>query len=72
MDKATYLLEFEDNGQDKEYKVEAICNDTVYAKKSERDHLPDFYYLVLWKDYLEEENTWETTLAIHHLQKLLP
>lgn len=32
----------------KEYKVEAICNSEVYTKKSDSGHhLPDLYYLIL-------------------------
>ena len=48
-----------DAGDSKEYKVETICDSAVYTIKSESGHLPGFYYLVAWKGYLEEENTWE-------------
>ena len=41
------------------YKVETIQDSVVYAKKADR-HLPGLYYLVAWKSYLEEENTWES------------
>lgn len=43
-------------GNNKKYNVKAICNNAVYAKKVDR-HLPGLYYLVIWKSYLEEENT---------------
>ena len=43
-------------GDNKEYKVEAIQDSTVYVKKAD-GHLPGLYYLVLWKKYPEEENT---------------
>ena len=33
--------------------------------------MPGFYYLILWKDYLEEKNTWEPALVVIHLQKLI-
>ena len=33
--------------------------------------MPDLYYLVLWKSYLEEENTWEPSSVVIHLQKLI-
>ena len=39
-----------------EYKVEAICDNDVYARES-AGHLPGLYYLVSWKSYPEEENT---------------
>ena len=54
-----------------EYKVEAIRNSAVYANKSESGHLPGLYYLVAWKGYPEEENTWELSSAVQHLKKLI-
>ncbi len=33
--------------------------------------MPGFYYLVLWKGYPEDENTWEPSLAVIHLRKLI-
>ena len=44
------------NENSKEYKVEAIRDSAVYAKKLE-GHLPGLYYLVACKGYPEEENT---------------
>ena len=55
-------LEFE-TGDDKRYKVDGIWELVVYDKES-AGQLPEFYYLVLWKGYPEEENTWQPTLAI--------
>ena len=46
------------------YKVEAIRDSAVYARESESGHLPGLYYLVSWKGYLEEENTWEPASAV--------
>lgn len=58
-DKAIFWLEFESNGKanGNKYKVENFLNDTVYIKDSEtKSYLPGFYYLVLWKKYLEKKN----------------
>ena len=44
------------NKDNKEYKVEAIWDNIVYANKSE-SHLLGLYYLVTWKYYFEEKNT---------------
>ena len=55
-----------------EYKVEAIRDSAVYARESESGHnLPGLYYLVSWKGYPKEENTWEPALAVQHLRKLI-
>ena len=48
------VSEFEP-GDNKKYKVEAIQDNAVYAKKTNR-HLPRLYYLVAWKGYSEEKN----------------
>ena len=62
-------FEFE-AGDNKEYEVDGIWDSTVYARES-AGQLPGLYYLVSWKGYPKEENTWEPTLAIQHLQKLI-
>ena len=54
-----------------EYEVGAIWNSAVYARESESGHLSGFYYLVSWKRYLEEENTWESASVVQHLRKLI-
>lgn len=46
------------------YIIESIRNSTVYARKLKSGHLPSIYYLISWKDYLEEKNIWKPTLAI--------
>ncbi len=66
----TSKLEFESDGNGEEYEFEAICDNAVYARESE-GYLPGFYYLVLWKSYLEEENTWELASVVLHFHKLI-
>ena len=59
------------NGNDsKEYKIKVIWNSMVYARESE-GHLPRLYYLVEWKGYPKEKNTWEPVLAIQYIRKLI-
>ena len=55
-----------DVGKEEEgkYKMEAIWDSAVYARESKSGHLPGLYYLVSWKGYLEEENTWEPASAV--------
>ena len=65
---ATELDAGNDSG---EYEVEAIRDSAVYARESESGHLPGLYYLVSWKGYPEEENTWEPASAVQHLRKLI-
>ncbi len=60
-----------DKGDSEEYEVEAICDSKVYAKKSNSGELPSLYYLVSWKGYSKEKNTWELTSAVLHLHKLI-
>ena len=39
--------------------------------ESESGNLPGFYYLVAWKGYLQEENTWKPFSAIKYLRYLI-
>ena len=39
--------------------------------ESESDHLLSLYYLVAWKGYPKEKNTWKTFLVVQHLKKLI-
>lgn len=69
MNEILPVLEFEVSNN-KEYKVEVIQNSTVYTKKVDK-HLLGLYYLVVWKGYPEEENTWEPTSAVMCLWKIV-
>ena len=69
--KTVEQLEFEVGSNNKDYKVEGICDSAVYAKESEIGHLSGFYYLVSWKSYLENKNIWEPTSEVQYLQKLV-
>ena len=57
-EKTAEQLEFEAGGNNKEYEVEGIHDSTIYVRELESGHLPGLYYLVSWKGYLEDENTW--------------
>lgn len=39
------------------FKIEIIYNSAVYNRELENGHFSDLYYLIFWKDYLEEKNT---------------
>ena len=70
VDEKVTELDFE-AGNSKEYKVKAIRDSAVYINKSESSHLSDLYYLVAWKGYLKEKNTWEPLSAVQYLKKLI-
>lgn len=40
----------------KKYKIEIIKNSAIYTKKAKR-YLLELYYLVFYKNYLENKNT---------------
>lgn len=46
-----------DLGKNKEYKVNTIKDSVVYVNVIARGQLTGLYYLVSWKDYLENEST---------------
>ncbi len=57
-------------GDNKEYEIEAIIDNAVYGQQA-NDQIPGLYYLVSWKGYPEEENTWEPSSAVIYLWKLI-
>ena len=59
-----------DAGNNKKYKVKAIIDNVVYAKKTEK-HLPGLYYLVSWNNYPEKKSIWEPSFAVIHVQKMI-
>ncbi len=74
MDKA--LQELEKNvefevGSNKKYEIKAIIDSTVYGQQANSNQMPGFYYLILWKGYPEEKNTWEPSSVVIHLRKLI-
>ena len=64
VDEKTSQLDFQEDGKGEEYKVEAIRDSEIYARESESGQFPGLYYLISWKDFPEEENTWEPASTI--------
>ncbi len=64
-------VEFEARGN-KEYEVKTIINSVVYGQQvNNSNKILGLYYLVLWKGYPKEKNTWEPSSAVIHLRKLI-
>ncbi len=42
----------------------------VYSKEI-NNQLPGLYYLILWKGYSEEKSTWEPSVVVIYLWKLI-
>ncbi len=60
-------LEFEVGGN-KEYEVKAIVDSIVYGQQiNGNDQILALYYLVLWKGYPKEENTWKPLSTVIHI-----
>ena len=57
-------------GNDKEYEVKAYQDNAIYAMEAD-GYLPRLYYLVAWKSYPKEKNTWEFSLTVMHLRKIV-
>ena len=69
MNKFIKMPEFKPSNN-KKYKVKAIQDGEVYIKEA-NGHLLRLYYLIVWKGYLEEENTWKLSLAVIYLWKIV-
>lgn len=65
-----FLLSELEPDNNKEHVMEAIRDSAIYVKKADK-HLPKLYYLVVWKGYLEEKNTWESFLAVIYLVEIV-
>ena len=63
IDENVTKLEF-DARNSKKYEVEAIWDSAIYRMVLESGHLLSLYYLVAWKGYPEEENSWEPFWAV--------
>ena len=64
-------LDFEFEVSDnKEYEFDGIWDTAIYAKEL-AGQLLGLYFLILWKGYSKEKNTWEPALAIQYLQRLI-
>ena len=63
MERVKKVSELNADDNSKEYEIEAIWGSAVYARELE-GHLLRFYYLVAWKGYSKEENTWEPISAV--------
>lgn len=53
--KKILQLEFEDDGESKKYKVEAIYDSTINAKELENGYFPGLYYLIFWRSYYKKK-----------------
>ena len=69
MDEKIIKLKFKAD-DNKKYKVKAIWDSIANANKAKK-HLPGLYYLIAWKEYLEEKNTWKPSSAVWHIKKLI-
>ena len=71
VDEEVKQIEFDIGNNNGRYKVKAIWDSVVYTRESESGHLLGLYYLVSWKKYPKEKNTWELVSIVKHLRKLI-
>lgn len=64
-------MELKAGNKGREYKIEAIFDCMVYARKSKSGHSLELYYLISWKGYLKEKNTYKLALTIQYPRKLI-
>lgn len=65
MDEKIKQIDFDIGDNDnREYKVEVIRDSVVYTRELKSDHLSGLYYLIFWKSYPKEKNTWEPYSAV--------
>ena len=57
-------ININENGK---YKVKITQYSAVYIKKLKSGHFLGLYFLVSWKGYLEEENTWKPYSVVEYL-----
>lgn len=57
-------------GNNKKYKLKVIWDNAVHTKEVD-GYLLGLYYLVIWNDYLEKENTWELFSTVMHSRKIV-
>lgn len=60
-----------DVNENKKYKVKIIKDSVVYANKTTEGQLSGLYYLLFWKNHLEDESIEELTSVIMHLWKII-
>ena len=72
VDEEVKQIEFDKgDNESRKYEVEVIWDNAVYTRESKSGHLSSLYYLVSWKGYPKEENTWEPASVVGHLRKLI-
>lgn len=71
LNKIIKQLEFEDNSNNKKYKVKSICNNMIYIKKLEIAYLLGLCYLIFQKNHIKNENIQKSILIVQYFLKLI-